>query len=99
MKYSLSTLFSHRNVICKYCSKLLKFLKKRSLYSVAPCFTNSCGLYLFFSQLKVSNTGNPKLKWVMTTHYTNSDSPTVVPNVQEKGAHEGRKKVISSISH
>ena len=45
---------------------------------------------LYSSQLKVSKTENPKLKWVMTTHYTNSDSQSVVPHVQEKGAHEGR---------
>ena len=48
--------------------------------------------YTFHSQLKVSNTEKPKLKWVMTTHYTNSDSLAVVPHIQEKGAHEGRKK-------
>ena len=53
----------------------------------------------FFFQLKVSNTENPKLKWVMTTHYTNSDSQSVVPHVQEKGAHEGRKKMMSITSH
>ena len=35
----------------------------------------------------ISNPEITRFEWVMTTHYTNSDSPSVVPQVQEEVTH------------
>ena len=32
----------------------------------------------------ISNPEKTRFEWVMTTHHTNSDSPAVVPQVQEE---------------
>ena len=48
----------------------------------------------------ISNPEITRFELVMTTHYTNSDSPPVVPQVQDEVTHTKEKdKSLSAILH